>query len=216
MRVQRAEYEASLAQRRYEEVDPSNRLVASTLEKRWNDALSALAQVRQQHHEFVESQHISMTPEERRALVELAQDLPRLWKEPTTQAKDKKRLLRLLIKDITVEKIVEARTLTLHIRWQGGATENLSCALRRRACDAVRYDRRLVERIKTLAATMDDDQIPDALNTEGFSSSKGGPFTMSKVRNTRFAYRIHAPDPRHLGELSVKEVADNGVCPLLK
>ena len=104
MRLERAEYEAALAERRYQEVDPSQRLVASTLERRWNDALLHLEDLKEQAAEFQRQEARVATPEQKAKVLALAKDLPRVWHAPTTQAKDRKRMLRLLIKDITVEK----------------------------------------------------------------------------------------------------------------
>src|SRR5215469_12597764 len=104
MRIERAEYEAALAERRYLEVDPSQRLVASTLERRWNDALLQLEDLKKQAAEFRRQEARVATPEQKAKVLALAQDLPRVWHAPTTQAKDRKRMLRLLVKDITVEK----------------------------------------------------------------------------------------------------------------
>ena len=114
-----------MAQRRYEEVDLSNRLVAATLEQRWNDALVRLEEIRTQSADFQSKEAIVVTLEQRARVAALAQDFPRLWNTPTTQAKDKKRILRLLIKDITVERFGERKTAVLHVRWQGGACEDL-------------------------------------------------------------------------------------------
>jgi hypothetical protein len=208
MRVQRAEYEASLAQRRYEEVDPANRLVASTLEKRWNEAPINLEQVKQQHHEFSQKEHLEITPEQRERVFALAQDLPRLWKAPTTRSKDRKRILRLLIKDITVEKLAEPKKLILHVRWQGGATEDIACDLPRRMCDRVRYGQETVQKVRDLAKSLPDEQIADALNKEGVPSSKGGPFTVSRIRHIRTVHHVPAAQLKRPEELTVKEVAD--------
>jgi Recombinase/Recombinase zinc beta ribbon domain len=100
MRLQRAEYEAALAERRYQEVDPSNRLVAGTLERRWNDALLQLEDLKKQAAELQDQKARVATPEQKERVLALARDLPRLWHAPTTQAKDRKRMLRLLIKDL--------------------------------------------------------------------------------------------------------------------
>lgn len=105
MQIERADYETQLAQKRYEEVDPANRLVAATLEKRWNDALVKLEQVKQQAQEYHQKQKIIITPEQKEKIFNLAKDLPRLWYSPTTKAKDRKRMARLLINDITWKKI---------------------------------------------------------------------------------------------------------------
>ena len=119
MRIERAEYEAALAERRYQEVDPSQRLVAGTLERRWNDALLQLEDLKKQAAEFQRQEARVATPEQKAKVLALAKDLPRVWHAPTTQAKDRKRMLRLLIKDITVEKPSTPKQLLVHFRWQG-------------------------------------------------------------------------------------------------
>ena len=119
MRIERAQYEAALAERRYEESDPSNRLVTGTLERRWNEALTRLEQIKAEATQFQSQKALVATPEQKAKVLALAQDLPRLWRATTTQAKDRKRILRLLIRDITVEKLSAQRQVILHIRWQG-------------------------------------------------------------------------------------------------
>jgi DNA invertase Pin-like site-specific DNA recombinase len=129
MKIERADYEAQFAQRRYEEVDPSNRLVAATLEQRWNAALLSLEEVRNYYAEFQKKESLTATAKQKSDILSLAKDLPRLWQATTTKAKDRKRILRLLIKDITVERHDHERTAMLHIRWQGGATEDLKITM---------------------------------------------------------------------------------------
>ncbi len=121
LKIQRAEYEGQLAQRRLEEVDPANRLVAATLEQRWEQALRELEALRQQYQQYQEKQTPSLSAEQRAQVQQLAHDLPRLWRAPTTTAKDRKRVLRLLLKDITLEKQPQTHRAILHLRWQGGA-----------------------------------------------------------------------------------------------
>src|SRR5262245_61720439 len=89
-----------------QEVDPSQRLVAATLERRWNEALLQLDELKKQVAEFQCQQARVATPEQKAKVLALARDLPRLWHARTTPSKDRKRMLRLLIKDITVEKTI--------------------------------------------------------------------------------------------------------------
>jgi DNA invertase Pin-like site-specific DNA recombinase len=110
MKVERAQYEAHLAQRRYEEVDPANRLVAATLERRWNEALSKLEDIKEALCLHQRQKGGVVTEQQKAELRALARDLPRLWKASTTRAKDRKRILRLLIKDITVEKLATPKS----------------------------------------------------------------------------------------------------------
>jgi len=191
MRLERAEYEAALAERRYQEVDPSNRLVASTLERRWNNALVQLQDLKKQAGEFQLQEARVATAEQKEKVLALARDLPRLWRASTTQAKDRKRMLRLLIKDITVEKLgAEHKQLLVHIRWQGGACTNRSVQLPLNIADRLRYPATVVQRVRELAQALLDVQIADQLNREGHSSAKGMPYTTKIVQWIRWRYQI--------------------------
>ena len=208
LRIERAAYEAELAERRYEEVDPSNRLVASTLEKRWNDRLVQLNELKTEHAELQQKEEAqTATAEQRMKVMALAQDFPRLWNAPTTKAKDKKRMLRLLIKDITVERIAEQRLVVLHVRWQGGACEDIPVHLRPKPADQVRYTDEIVGRVRELARELNDEQIAEALDREGRRPSKGKAFNVSIVSWIRYKHRIAAPVLKCPEELIVKEVA---------
>lgn len=207
MKIDRAEYEAELAQRRYEEVDPSNRLVAATLEARWDDALVKVEGVRKQFFEYQEKRAFTATGAQKDKVLALAKDLPRLWNSSTTKEIDRKRILRLLIKDITVEKLSEVRKAVLHIRWQGGACENIEVDLPEKVCDKFRYPGKTVQKIRNLAATLMDNEIVQRLNREGTLSAKGKPFTKSMVKWVRYKHRISSAQLRCPKELSVKEVA---------
>lgn len=208
MRIERAEYEARLAERRYEEVDPSNRLVASTLEKRWNDALVGLEELRAQLAEFQSREALTVTAEQRAEVLALAEDFPRLWNAPSTKAKDKKRLLRLLVKDITVERIAERKIVVLHVRWQGGAVEDIEVTLPPKAADQVRYPEEVVQRVRELARAQPDDQVAEALNREGRRPAKGETFNVSMVRWIRHKHRIPPAEFARPEELTVRQVAD--------
>ncbi len=215
MRRERAEYEAAVAERRYHEVDPSNRLVASTLERRWNDALVQLQDLKKQAGEFQLQEARVATAEQKEKVLALARDLPRLWRAPTTQAKDRKRMLRLLIKDITVEKLAaEPKQLIVHIRWQGGACTNRSVQLPLNIADRLRYPIAVVERVRELAQALLDVQIADQLNREGHSSAKGMPYTTKIVQWIRWRYQIPPAKLKKPEELTVQQLAQRfGISP---
>ena len=205
MRLERAEYEAELAQRRYEQVDPHNRLVAATLEQRWNDALIELEDVKDQINRLQQESR-QLTSQQRDEVLELAQDLPQLWHNTVTAWKDKKRILQLLISDITVKK-PEQRAALLQVRWQGGVCEEIRVELPRPVADRWRHDDALVERVRELAMTLDDAQIAARLNDEGLKTNKGNPFTIKSIKWIRHKHKIPPVDDRKVGELTVKEVA---------
>jgi DNA invertase Pin-like site-specific DNA recombinase len=208
MRLERAEYEAALAERRYQEVDPSQRLVAGTLERRWNDALLHLEDLKKQAAEFLHQEARVATPEQKAKVLALAKDLPRVWHAPTTQAKDRKRMLRLLIKDITVEKSLRPKQLLAHIRWQGGACTDICVQLPPNIADRVRYPAAVVDRVRHLAQSLPDGDIADCLNQEGQVSALGKPFTGSMIQWIRYRYQIPRATLVRPEELTVQQVAE--------
>jgi recombinase-like zinc beta ribbon protein len=207
MRLERAEYEAALAERRYQEVDPSQRLVAATLERRWNDALLQLEELKKQAAEFQRQEARVATSEQKAKVLALARDLPRLWHAPTTPAKDRKRMLRLLIKDITVEKPSARKQLLAHIRWQGGACSTLSLQLPPKIADRVRYPAAVVDRVRNLAQSLPNAEIVERLNREGHVSALGKPFTGSMIQWIRYRYQIPKVTLACPEELTVEQVA---------
>jgi DNA invertase Pin-like site-specific DNA recombinase len=208
MRLERAEYEAALAERRYQEVDPANRLVAGTLERRWNDALLQVEELKQQAVEFQHQHARVATPEQKEKVLALARDLPRLWHAPTTPAKDRKRMLRLLIKDITIEKSAEPKQLLVHIRWQGGACTDRSVQLPPNIADRLRYPAAVIARVRELALGLPDAEIAAQLNREGHNSAKGKPYTVKIIQWIRWRYQIPPAMLQQPEELTVQQVAE--------
>jgi hypothetical protein len=204
-RIERARYEAELAERRYEEVDPSNRLIASTLEKRWNDAMQRMADLEAELAAFERQALRSVTAEQKRQILQLGRDFPRLWKARTTSACDRKRMLRLLIRDITVAKGPEPKLLRLQVCWQGGANETIEVRQRPKRQDAIRYPDTFVAKIRDMAKLYHDGEIIDLLKSEGLTSSTGKPFTLSMIRWIRHKHRIPSPLPP-AGTLTVGQV----------
>jgi hypothetical protein len=144
----------------------------------------------------------------------LARDLPRVWHAPTTQAKDRKRMLRLLIKDITVEKLLHPKQLLVHIRWQGGACSDIGVQLPPTIADRVRYPAVVVDYVRHLAQSLPDGEIAARLNQEGQVSALGKPFTGSMIQWIRYRYQIPKAALVRPEELTVQQVAEHfGVSP---
>jgi hypothetical protein len=204
-RIERARYDADLAERRYEAVDPGNRLIASTLEQRWNDAMQRLLELEAELANFERQTLRTITAEQKRQILQLASDFPRLWTAPSTAARDRKRMLRLLIRDITVTKGQEPKLLRLNIRWQGGAIETVELRLSPNRAEALRYPDAFVARIRALAAALDDDEIVAMIDRDGLTSSTGKRFTVSMIRWIRYKHRIPSP-PLPAGTFNVNQV----------
>ena len=204
-RIERARYEADLAERRYEAVDPANRLIAATLESRWNEALQRVADLEAELESFERQTLRTITADQKQQILSLAGNFPKLWTAPTTTPRDRKRMLRVLIKDITISRSAE-RHLLLQIRWQGGATETIKLRLPPKRPDAVRYPSQLVARIRQLAEAHDDGEIAERLDSEGLKSATGKRFTAEMISWVRFKHRITGP-ARPAGTLSVADIA---------
>ncbi len=208
MRIERTQYEAALAERRYEEADPSNRLVTATLERRWNEALVRLEQIKTEAAQFQSRKARVATPEQKAKALALARDLPRLWRAPTTQAKDRKRMLRLLIRDITVEKSPAQRQVIMHVRWQGGACTDTTVSLPAPIAERIRYPAAIVAQVRELSHRLSDPQIVAHLNQQGLRSPHGKPFTLSMIKWLRYRYDIPSVSLKRPEELTVRQVAD--------
>jgi DNA invertase Pin-like site-specific DNA recombinase len=206
MRIDRARYEAELAERRYEAVDPTNRLIAATLEQRWNDALQRLQDLETELAAFERRAMRAVTAEQKKQILQLAGDFPRLWRSPTTTPRDRKRILRLLARDITVTKGPEPKVVRLHVRWQGGATETLQLQLPPNRADMVRYPEAFVVRVRELAVSHYDDEIVALLRAERQMSSTGKPHSLETIKWIRYKHRIPAPRPPE--GLSVRQVSE--------
>ena len=108
----------------------------------------------------------AVTAEQKQQILQLVKDFPRLWGAPTTTSKDRKRILRLLVRDITIVKGPGPKVVSLRIRWQGGETETITVALPPNRADAVRYSHEFVDRIRAFAAEHHDEEIAALMTAE--------------------------------------------------
>jgi DNA invertase Pin-like site-specific DNA recombinase len=206
-RIARARYEVELAEHRYNAVDPRNRLVAASLEQRWNDAIERLHSAEAEFTSFERKTLRTVTADQKQQIKQLVEDFPRLWSAPTTTARDRKHMLRLLIRDITVAKGLDPKRVQVHIRWQGGLTESIEVQTPPKRSDAVRYADPIIEQVQTLARLHDDAEIAAHFNRDGLVSSTGKSFTVTMIRWIRFKHHIPGL-PRPPGTLSVQQVCE--------
>jgi DNA invertase Pin-like site-specific DNA recombinase len=188
LRLERVRYEADLARRRFQAVEPENRLVARTLEKDWNEKLSAVEKLERERAVVPTATPLPLSPEERLRILGLAEDLPALWNAATTTPVERKQLLRLLIKDVTLTK--GASSITVALRWQTEVCATVEVPRPPRSCDARRTPADVVDRVRTLAVDHTDRQIADQLNADGWKSGMGGRFTASKIQWIRYVQEI--------------------------
>jgi hypothetical protein len=204
--VERAKYEAELAQRRFLKVDPDNRLVADALEADWNLKLRALAGAQEVYEKAAAADESVVNDAERAQLMALASDFPRLWHDPRTQMKDKKRMLRLLIEDVTLTK---GDTVHVDIRFVGGATRSLDLPLPKSCVELRTTDAAVVEEIDRLVDTYTDKEIADLLNERGVRTVVTTPWTAARIGRLRHTYHLTDRRARLLaqGLLTPEDVA---------
>jgi DNA invertase Pin-like site-specific DNA recombinase len=212
-RLERARHEAGLAQQRFLRVDPRNRLVADTLERRWNDALRAVATIEEEVSRAATDQIPDLTSEQMIQIRKLAEDFPAVWDNPRTSARDRKRMIRLLIEDVTLFK---ADAIHIKIRFKGGKTKEMQVPIPLAAWQARQTAPAVVERIREMACTKTDNEITEQLNKEGVQSGTGIHFRGRSVQMLRRNYNIPGPYSylRMKGFLTAEELADRiGVIP---
>jgi DNA invertase Pin-like site-specific DNA recombinase len=207
--VERARYAAELAQRRFLRVDPENRLVADVLEADWNARLRELAQVQEEAKLQNEAEQRKLSALERQAIADLIDDFPRVWKDERTSDRDRKRMVRLLVEDVTVLKKEEM--ITAQVRFKGGATQTITMAVShgRRSAPQV------IELMDQLLDDFTDAEVAEQLNQRGWCTSGGKPFHARRVLSLRRDYHLkdHGTRLRERGLLSADEAAKAyGVC----
>lgn len=204
--VERARYEADLAQRRYMRVDPDNRLVADTLEADWNNKLNALAEAQQEYERQRQADREVVSEEQRAALFSLTTDLPRLWRDPTTPQRERKRMVRLLLEDVT---LIRGEKITLHIRFKGGVHQTVTLPMPLNAWQqrSTRHD--IVEEINRLLDEHNDHEIAAILNERGYHSGEGRSFRACIVRRITSDYGLKTRFDRlrEAGMLTLQEMA---------
>jgi DNA invertase Pin-like site-specific DNA recombinase len=213
--VERVREEAELAERQYMLARPENRLVVDTLERQWNESLARLARAETEYSRATKADgFLELSAEYKARVAALASDFPRVWKDPRTSARDRKRMLRLLIEDVTLAR--DGELIRVHIRWKGGATTSLEVSRSRPYFELIRTPAATIETIRALAAEQTDGQIAHILNSRLYRSGAGKSFTGLMVRQLRLSYGIesYGQQLRRIGWLTPPEIASSiGVHP---
>jgi hypothetical protein len=192
--LREARYEAERAQRQYDAVEPEHRLVATTLERRWNTALTRV-------HEL-EERIAALTPEterqrfpDRATLLRLAEDFPRIWNHPSTDMRTRKRIVRLLIEEIVVKILPGPREqIELTIHWNGGKHTQLTFPRNRTGQHRRSTARAIIDVVRDLSRVQSDGQIARVLNRLGYRTGAGNTWTALRVLGLRRHHGIDAFD----------------------
>jgi DNA invertase Pin-like site-specific DNA recombinase len=191
LRLERRRYEAQRAQRQYNTVEPENRLVARQLEREWEEKLRALELVEQEYEAWKLANRNEITPEDRREILLLGEDLPKVWSAATTSNADRKYLLQLVIKEIIVDQKRAPGKLWFQVNWQtGAATQHLitRTCISYSAHGEVEQIKRRVSELNSGGST--DQKIAQRLNAEGLRTTYGDPFNYKNVHDLRRRWGI--------------------------
>ena len=211
--VERARYHADLARRRYLAVDPANRLVADTLEADWNTALRALSQAQDAYDHARKNNTGQLTDAQKTRIQQLVTDLPAIWDDPATPARERKRIARLLLTDVTVTRTRD--TITAHVRLPGGQHHTLTMPVPPTAAQMRKTPAAAVTAIDELLDHHTHAQIAGILNDRGLTSGEGRPFHPLIVRNIRDDYRLRSREQRlrDAGMLTLPSSPASSACP---
>ncbi|MBF8253373.1 MAG: transposase [Deltaproteobacteria bacterium] len=204
--VERAQYEAELARRRYLKVDPDNRLVADSLEAEWNNKLRILAETQEQYHQQTQKQRLLIDAQTREQLLSLAADFPRVWNDPCAQPRERKRILRLLIEDVT---LINGDRIQVHVRLRGGATRSLTVEKPLPIAQIRKTKPEVVAEIDALLEDHCDRQVAEVLNRQGRKTWQDEPFNLKKIAHIRQAFDLKCRYSRlrERGLLTAKEMS---------
>jgi len=193
LRLERARYEADRARRHSLEVEPEHRLVARSLERDWNEKLSALDQLERDYAAMrpAASSHVSAA--ERQGIIALVHDLPAVWHAKTTTHAERKHVMRLLIKDVMLTKLAQA--VRVAVRWHTPACSTRAVPRPTPAYVVRRTAPEVSERLEQLSREHTDSGLAECLKQEGYRSGQGGAFTASKVNGLRYAYSLQRGCP---------------------
>ena len=204
--VERARQHADLARRRYLAVDPDNRLVADTLEADWNDALRAMQAAQDEYDRQTAAANTALDNKRKSQIRELATDFPKLWSDPATPARERKRIARLLIEDVTLNK---SDQIHLHVRFRGGQTTSLTIPIPLNSWQARQTDPETFAMLDRLLDDHTDAETARQLNAAGRRTGMNKPFTSPIVVHLRRAHDLpsHADRLRARGLLTIDETA---------
>lgn len=191
--MERAQMEADLAQRRFMLVDPSNRLVADTLESEWNDKLRTLAKAREERERGRKEDQLVLDDAIRERLVAMTTDFQKLWTDPGTPNRERKRLLAYILEDVTLIKLPAEGATRIHVRFKGGQTATLTALNPKSSAQQVATPPQIVALVDQLLDDHIYSRIADLLNEQGLRPGGSARPGRGDARFTalRVAYLVH-------------------------
>ena len=204
--VERARYEADLARRRYMLTDPENRLVAASLEAEWNQKLMVLENTQKEYEDNLKADQYILNQQEKEQIMSLATNFPKLWNSPKTPFREKKRMLRLLIEDVT---LIRSEKVTVKVRFRGGAMKSFDLPLPKSVSQLRKTDPALITEIDQLLNHHNDGEVAQILKKEGRKTGTAQLFNSKFVSYIRRTYKLKSRYERlrEQGFLNLNEIS---------
>jgi DNA invertase Pin-like site-specific DNA recombinase len=192
LRIDRLQYEARLAERRYKAVDPDNRVVVRALEREWNEKLTELDEVEREHQDARRREKLELTDDDRARILALAKSLPLVWKAPSTTNAERKNLLRMLVREVTLEPVdVPPCTTRVRLLWQTGSVADFTVTHTRRDSVSTTTASTLDVVRELVAKKMGDTEIAEELNRRGVRTGHGHLWSRTSVCGLRHRRDVH-------------------------
>lgn len=194
LRLERAQYEARLAERRYKAIDPDNRVVARTLEREWNDKLEAIEQIERERETVRRRENIQLTDADRARILDLARNLSVVWNAPTTTHTERKNMLRMLVREVSFAAVdIPTRGTRVCVLWQTGAVSDFVVPRTNKFTVFATPDAAL----SVIRARMheQDTVIAGDLNGRGLLTGAGRTWSGDAVRRVRYEYGLCRTTP---------------------
>jgi hypothetical protein len=205
--VERLQYQVDTARERFMRVDPKNRLVADRLEADWNEALQKVNEAREVYEDQREKDQLVLDDKCRRDIMDLVSNFALVWRNSQTSNQDRKRIIRLLIEDITLTR--DAKTVTVQIRFKGGKLHEMQLPIPKNAWQARMTPQDTVNEIDRLLNSMHDAQVAKSLNRQGILPTDLSSWSARKVALIRKSRKLEPRFDRlrKQGFLTLKEMA---------
>jgi excisionase family DNA binding protein len=208
LRLEQARYEVERAERQYNAVEPENRLVARTLERRWEEALATETRLREEHTRFLAREPLQLSAADRKAIRQLSEDVPALWHAETTTGAERKEIARLLLERVEVALHGDSEKGDVTCIWAGGQRTSHPLVRSVRRTTQLSRHTELVERIRALHREgRRPPTIARTLVAEGWRSAHGKPYGESGVRSLMTRMGLI---PARLARSSTVVVRDEG------
>ena len=188
--LERAQFEASRAERQYMLAEPENRLVVRTLEAAWNQKLQELEQLQNDYEAHCSRKAWQPSNDECEEIIKLAENIPQIWDAPSSSYKEKKRIIRILLEDVTVMAEAGNPAFSIGLRYRSGYTETINLFKPRKRHEVVRHTDDIIEMVRSLSSSMDDVEIAARMNEIGMRTRIGKKFTIHSIEWIRHKHNI--------------------------